>query len=207
MWAALHVAALLAFRDWRILLIGLLAYPFWVDAVGGNVIIFVVLAAWWALRGSPTGTFAYLALCLLIPRPLMVPVAVWLLWQRPTWRLPFALMIVVNAVLLAWTGLLPDWLGAVELELDHFRNLAPSRWLGNAWLLIAWPLAAWLTLKGRLGLASLAASPYLFPYYLLFGLLELRQRPRIEAGTAETDPRHAHDGADGLRGIAAGEHP
>ena len=40
-------------------------------------------------------------------------------------------------------------------------------------MVIGLPLAAWLTWKGRLGLASLAASPYWLPYYLLMLLLEL----------------------------------
>ena len=33
-------------------------------------------------------------------------------------------------------------------------------------------LAVWLTWQGRLGFASLAASPYWLPHYLLMGLLE-----------------------------------
>jgi hypothetical protein len=35
------------------------------------------------------------------------------------------------------------------------------------------PLAAWLTLRGKLGWASLAISPYLLPYYFQMLGLEL----------------------------------
>ena len=56
------------------------------------------------------------------------------------------------------------------------------------WLLIGVPLATWLTVKGRPGFASLAASPYWLPYYLLFLLLELPRsrvkRPVEGAGAA-----------------------
>jgi hypothetical protein len=55
-------------------------------------------------------------------------------------------------------------------------NLAPSHWIGVAWVPIGIALAAFFTWKGRLGLACLAASPYVLPYYLLMGFLELRFR-------------------------------
>jgi hypothetical protein len=178
-WAGLHVAAAFAFGNPRITALLLIALPFWHDALSGNVIIFVVLVAWWALRGSQLATGAYLILCLLMPRPLMAPVAIWLLWQRPEWRLPFAGMVGLSVGLAWWSGLGDDWLRVLISspgEVGHHLNIAPSHWFGTAWLIVEWPLAAWLTYRGRLGLASLAGSPYLFPYYLLFGVLELRRR-------------------------------
>lgn len=48
------------------------------------------------------------------------------------------------------------------------------------WVPIGLALAAWLTWKGRLGYASLAASPYWLPYYLLFALLELVRRDQVK---------------------------
>jgi len=184
-WAGLHVAAAFAFGSPRITALLLVAFPFWHDALSGNVLVFVLLAAWWALRGNRLATFAYLALCLLMPRPLMAPVAVWLLWQRPEWRLPFAAMFGVHAVAVLATGLADDWarmlLNATSAFYGHPLNWAPSRWIGAAWMVAGLPLAAWLTWKGRLGLASLAASPYLFPYYFLFGLLDVEQNARPAA--------------------------
>lgn len=85
-------------------------------------------------------------------------------------------------------GLLDDWIiRATEVlpkEQAKEVNWAPSRWLGYVpWALVFLPISAWLTIKGRLRLASLAASPYLFPFYLLMGFLDLsrpadRQAPQ-----------------------------
>jgi hypothetical protein len=37
-------------------------------------------------------------------------------------------------------------------------------------------MAGWLTCKGLVGWAGLALSPYVWPYYLLFGLLPRSDR-------------------------------
>jgi len=47
--------------------------------------------------------------------------------------------------------------------------------MGSLWVPIGLVLAAWLTWRGRLGFASLAASPYWLPYYLFMPFLELRR--------------------------------
>jgi hypothetical protein len=52
--------------------------------------------------------------------------------------------------------------------------------LGAAWVPIGLALAAYLTIRGRLGLASLAAAPYWFGYYLVFVLLEMGTTPGRE---------------------------
>ena len=175
-WAALHVPAALAFGNWRVSAIVLISWPFWFDALSGNVLIFVVLIAWWALRGNRIAGVVYIALCLLMPRPLMAPLAVWLLWKRSEMRLPALAVTAVWTVGTLATGLTDEWLRALPTAgamFDHFWNVGPSRWLGVAWVSVGFTLAAWLTWKGRLGLASLAATPYVLPYYLLFGILEL----------------------------------
>lgn len=174
-WTALHVLAAFAFGSWRITAVVLVSFPFWMDALSGNVLTFVALAAWWALRGSRVATFVYLAMCLLMPRPLMLPVAAWIVWQRPEWRLPFAGMFALHAAAVAVSGLGPQWLGVLSAsgELAHEWNWAPSRFIGPAWIPIGFALAAWLTWRGRLGLASVAASPYIFPYYALMLVLEI----------------------------------
>lgn len=49
---------------------------------------------------------------------------------------------------------------------------------------IDFALAGWLTLPGRLGPASLAASPYVFPYYLLMAILEFLPRRVLDGEPA-----------------------
>lgn len=176
-WIAMHIAATTAFGSWRITLALLLAPPFWHDALAGNALIFVVLAAWWAVRGSRLAALIYLALCLLMLRPLMMPVAVWLLWKRPELRLPTVALAVLWAAGTLATGLTDEWLPVLLRAggemLGHPFNIGPSAIIGWTWLPIGMALAAWLTWKGRVGLASIAASPYVLPYYLLFAVLEL----------------------------------
>jgi hypothetical protein len=184
-WRVAHLAALPFLRDWRLIVLVLISYPFWFDVETGNLLTFVAVAGVAALRGSGLGTSLYLALFLLVPRPLALPLAVWLLWRRPGWRIPFAAMFVGQVGIVAVLGLAGPWLGALTSSSSEFHadlNLAPTALIGPWWLLIALPLAAWLTWRGRLGLASLAASPYWLPYYFLMLVLELTPR----AGT-DTD--------------------
>ena len=186
-WRALHLAAALAMPTWPMRLITLVSWPFWFDVETGNVLTFVVLAAAWAIRGSRIGIGAYLVLTLLVPRPLMLPVAVWLLWKQPEWRLPFIALVVAMAGAVALSGWGEEWVRfilSISTQFGSPNNLSPTRVLGAAWLLLALPLAALLTWRGRLGLASLAVSyPYVLPYYLLFFVLDLPQRfrPRMKA--------------------------
>jgi hypothetical protein len=182
-WRLAHLAALVALRDWRLIALVLISYPFWFDVETGNLLTFVAVAGVAALRGSQTGAGLYLALFLLVPRPLALPLTVWLLWQRPEWRIPFAAMFLAQAAVVAALGLAGPWLAALVSSSSEFRadlNLGPTAVIGFWWLVIAIPLAAWLTWRGRLGLASMAASPYWLPYYFLMLLLELvpkYQRP------------------------------
>jgi hypothetical protein len=179
----------------------LVSWPFWFDAVSGNVLTFVVLAAWWALKGNRVAIFAYLALCLLMPRPLMLPVAIWLLWKHAEWRLPFAGMVAINAVLVLMTGLADDWIPALLAATDtwqHKLNFGPSRLIGPAWVIVGIPLAVFLTWRGRLGLASLAVSPYILPTYWLFALLESQQQRRRlppDCSAIQKNPRQGDDAA------------
>ncbi len=182
-WRLAHLAALAALRDWRLIVLVLISYPFWFDVETGNLLTFVAVAGVAALRGSQLATGMYLALFLLVPRPLAVPLTVWLLWHRPEWRLPFAAMFLAQAAIVVALGLAGPWLTALMSSSSEFHadlNLGPTALIGAWWLLVAIPLAAWLTWRGRLGLASIAASPYWLPYYFLMLLLELvpkYQRP------------------------------
>jgi hypothetical protein len=171
-WRLLHFAWTLALPTWRLRLLVLVSWPFWLDVSTGNFLTLIFLTAVWAHRGSRIGTVAYFALALLIPRPLLVPLGLWILWQRPTWRVPLAVVVA--------SGFGPTWVLSVlsvSPDLQSFLfNVSPSRWLGNAWLLVGIPLAGWLTWKGLVGWAGLALSPYVWPYYLLFGLLPRSDR-------------------------------
>jgi len=181
-WRVAHFAALALLPSRRLALLLLVSYPFWFDVVTGNLMVFVLLAAAWALRGNGWATAVYLALCVLLPRPIMVPLLGWILWQRPAWRLPFVGIAAVGLLSALPTGYLPAWIGSLFRsgadEIANDFNLSPSRFLGPAWLIIGLPLAGWLTSRGRLGWASMAVSPYLLPYYVqMLGLELLRPGP------------------------------
>lgn len=184
-WRALHLVAAVALPTWPMRALALVSWPLWYDVEAGNILVFVVLAAAWALRGSRLATGAYLLLVLLVPRPLMLPLAAWLLWQRPEWRLPFAVAFAAHLIGVVATGWGDEWLAAMLAaggDVGIPSNIGPSRFIGTVpWLLVGVPLAAWLTWKGRVGLAGVAASPYWLPYYLLMLLLELPRRGRPPA--------------------------
>jgi hypothetical protein len=175
-WYLLHVAVLGLLRDWRLILLTAISWPFWVDLRTGNLLTFAFVLAVVALRGSRFGMALYLGLFLLVPRPVMAPVALWLLWRRPETRIPFVLAGLAELGIAAAMGELRPWLGALlgsSGDVTNPINYAPSRFVGLAWSVVALPIAVLAFFRGRLGLASLAASPYVFPYYLLFAFLEL----------------------------------
>ena len=173
-WRAAIVGAALALPTWPMRVAVLFSWPLWFDIQHGGTVTFALLLAAWALRGNRYAAFGYLVLVLLIPRPLFLPAAGWLLWRdRSLWR-PFALMFAGHALAVLATGWGPEWIARLVGSSDEtgsIWNLGPSRIIGAWWLLIGVPLAAWLTWKGRLGWASLAVSPYLLPYYFMFLVL------------------------------------
>ena len=190
-WRVAHFAALALMPSRALALLLLVSFPFWWDVNTGNLMVFVLLAAAWAYRGNGPATGAYLALCLLIPRPIMLPLLAWLLWQRPAWRWPFVGMVAIVVLTAIPTGYLPDWIGSFVSsgvkDVANDFNLSPSRFLGPAWLVIGLPLAVWLTVRGRLGWASMAISPYLLPYWVQMLGLEL-VRPRADPVSRATSP-------------------
>lgn len=175
-WAGLHLAAVTLLRDPALILLTLGTWGFWLDLGGGNTFIFVFVAAVLALRGSRAAAYVYLALLMLMPRPVQLPLAAWLLVRMPWTRLPFVAMALIHAIVVLASGYAADWIGAMFTFApgQHPYDLGPGRWLGPLWLL-GLPLAGWLLLKGRVGWAGLAASPYLLPQYLLMPLLDLRR--------------------------------
>lgn len=185
LWTAMHFAALFFLRDWRVAALVLVSFPFWGDTLNGNALTFAFVSAWLALRGSPSGAITFIVLTALMPRPLMFPSLAWLVWheRRYLWlTLGAAVLVLISAVLSgqfeAFTLRLL-FAGAMETVLSPW-NVGPSALIGIAWIPIGLVLAIALTRARRLGLASLAASPYWLGYYLLFAFLELadlRGRP------------------------------
>ena len=103
-WAVLHVAAVLTLRNPLLIGLVLVSYAFWFDVAQGNTVAFVIVAGLLAMRGSRWAAIAYFVLLLLMPRPLMLPLAGWLLWQdRSLWR-PVAVLFIVHAVVVLVTG-------------------------------------------------------------------------------------------------------
>lgn len=175
-WRALHVAGALAMPTWPMRLLLLASWPFAFDLQLGNVMTFVLLAAAWAMRGNRIGPLVFLAFCLLFPRPFMLPIGAWLLWRQPWLRWPFVAIFVAHAALVLATGLGGAWLtqlfASTEMVGSIF-NVGPTAVIGLWWLLIGIPLGAWFFWRGRVGLAGLAISPYVLPYYLMVALLDL----------------------------------
>lgn len=169
-WRLVNLASLALLRDWRPIALALLSWPLWDAMYSGNATIIVVAAGFAALAGSRAASVGYLALCALIPRPWMAPLALWLVWKRPDlrpWAGGLAVASVATAFALGW-GV--EWAGKLvesTNEMGNAANWSPTRWLGPAWLIVGVPLGAWLTWKGRLGVAALAVTPYAFIHYYL----------------------------------------
>jgi hypothetical protein len=193
-WSALHVVSLLALPGRWLPVLTVLLWPFWGDLYNGNTMTFVVVAGAAALAGSGIGTGVYLLLALLMPRPLAVPLLVWLLWKRPEWRVPFAAALMVHVAVVVALGFGPAWLGALlhAGEGTSVADFGPAALIGTLWVPIGLVLAVFLTWRGRLGMASLAASPYWLPQYLLMLLLDLvpvRDRQSLESQSSSAAKR------------------
>jgi hypothetical protein len=177
-WTLVHFPPLLALPR-RLAVLALVSAPFWNDVYNGNIQVFVLVAAVTALRGSRLGAVSFFALALLAPKPLMLPVLVWLLWKRPETRTWFAGALLLNIALVALSGYGPEWIGSLLRAGDDFGNradLGPANIIGAAWVPLGIVLAGWFTWTGRLGMASICASPYWLLHYLLMGLLGVRSQ-------------------------------
>jgi hypothetical protein len=177
-WRAAQLASLALLRDWRLVVLALLSWPLWDAMFAANATLLVVMVGFAALSGSRREAITYLAMCALIPRPWMVPAALWLIWKRPELRWPavvIAALSLGSALAMGWAD---EWLGVLlttGTELANPNNLSPTRIFGPAWLLVGLPLGAWLTWRGRVGLAGLAIAPYAFAHYYLALLWERRR--------------------------------
>lgn len=184
LWAGLHFAAVLLLRDWRLMALVVISIGFWGEIAGGNTMTFVFVAGALALRGSRPAAVVYLALLFLMPRPLQLPLAVWLMWKMPGIRWPVVGIFVIHAVLVLASGLAGDWVASMLGHGNPPGNFAPSAIIGTVpWLMIGIPIAAWLTWKGRVGWAGLAMNPYWLLAYLFILLWELLPSPDSHART------------------------
>jgi hypothetical protein len=182
-WRVMHVGAVgvLAIHDRRLALVTSLSWPFWFDVEAGNLMTIVLVLAALALAGRRWAIGAYLVAAIVVPRPLMLPIAIWLLWQHREWRWPFVTLFVLHAAIVVVTGWAPAWIGSLagsSAEIGSLLNFGPSRVIGWWWIPIGLTAAIIFTWRGRLGWASLAVSPYWLPYYFLMPLLELRRGSR-----------------------------
>ena len=189
-WRLAHFVALAVMPSRTFAALLLVSFPFWADVNNGNLMVFVLLAAAWTCRGNRVATGIYLACCVLIPRPIMLPLLAWVLWKQPGWRWPFVGMAIAVVLTAVPTGYLSDWIasfaGSGARDIGNAFNLSPSRYLGVGWLVIGIPLGIWLTLKGRLGWASMAISPYLLPYWVQMLGLELVAPVERQPASEET---------------------
>jgi hypothetical protein len=175
-WQLAHVGGLVLFLDWRVVLVAVASWGFWQDVANGNILVFVVLAAWWALRGNAIGVIAFVTLAILVPRPIMLPVLLTLLWRHRYARVWFLLGAAALIGFSLYVGHLDDWIRRLFASVDEMSviwNIGPSRIMGPLWIVLGLSLGVVLWRAGWLGLASIAVSPYLFPYYLSFALLDV----------------------------------
>lgn len=171
-WVAAHIASVLALRDVRMITLTLGSWAFWFDTAGGNTLVFVFVLGLLALRGSQIAAVAYLATLVLMPRPLMLPLALWLLWQRPRLRSSFIVLFGVHAFAVVGLGGGMQWIEAMVTFRGPGWTVGPTAVLGVWWLLAGIPIAALLAWRGLLGWAGLAMSPYVQPQYFLWPLID-----------------------------------
>lgn len=179
---AVTVAAALALPTWPMRLLAVASWPFAMDIQHGALLTIIVCVAAWALRGSRVAGVAFIAITLLSPRPLMLPIAAYLLWKEPWLRVPSVALFAVHALAVLATGYADDWIIALaSVGIDQMGtplNLSPSRFLGQSWIPIGAMVAVWLTRRHSPWLAALAINPYVLPHYLLFLLIGLDPRHR-----------------------------
>jgi hypothetical protein len=206
-WMALHFAAL-SLVGWRMAALALVSFPFWADVYNGNTTTFVFVTGLLALRGSLRAGLAFLALSLLIPRPMMVPLVGYLLWRTPSLRLPFAALFVVHAGLVVLSGYGDSWMAVLVRrsfdDVGGHMDIGPALLLGPWWLPLAVVAATLAMAARRVGLASVLICPYWLPYYLIPLLWEFdtHRAPARRPGPGWMSGRAATRRGDGHRRLA-----
>jgi hypothetical protein len=210
MWlvGALQVATVFLLRSPLLIGLTLVSWGFWTGVLGGSAFGFVFVAGALAMRGSKSAALIYMALLFLMPRPVQMPLALYLLWHRPDLRWPTATIAMVNAVGVLLTGYADEWLAALSTLGVPAWNLGPAALIGTWWLVLGIPLGAVLLWRGHPGWAGLAWSTYWVPHYFLMPLVDLREAnpvvgggdrvsraARIDAQPCGTDRHRRIDGA------------
>jgi hypothetical protein len=140
----------------------------------------VFVTAYWAARGNRWASLGFLALTLVMPRPVQVPLALWLLWSQPAVRWPFLALFAAHAGLVLLSGQGEAWAHALTSvsagEANMASNYGLSRILGTAWPFVGIPLA-FVLFRRHPALAGLVLSPYLLAQYWLFVLVDLPRGP------------------------------
>ncbi len=186
-WTVFHLLAVLLIRPWWLALLFGLSWPFWVDVVSGNTVTFVAVAGIVAMRGSGAGAYIYWWLTLIIPRPVQIPLALYLAWKRPELRRGFVILTAVNLVLLLIVGQGAEWISYVLARgaenTGAVFNIHPAADLGMLWLIVGLPAAVILTWRGFPGQAGVVVSPSLLAQYLLMAFVP----PDSRAKASEED--------------------
>jgi hypothetical protein len=181
-WQLLHFAALLVLPRSAIL-ISVACFAFWVDVAMGNVVTFGFVLAYMALSGRRHGAVAFTVFALLVPRPLYIPLLVWLWLRQPTERRWMVAAAVVIGVLTLATGYAGSWFEILRDstgDIANATNMAPSALIGYAWVPVGIVLSILAFRRGWIGTASLLFSPYWLPYYFQMVVLDLIRRPKGE---------------------------
>ena len=185
LWQVLHVAVLAALSA-RLAIVTLACFAFWTDVAMGNVVTFGFVLAYLALSGNRLGILGFAVFALLVPRPLYIPVLIWIWIHQPTMRWPLVLVAVAITLLTLATGFAESWVSILLSstgDIANPTNMAPSRLIGLAWVPIGIALGIVALRRGRIGLASLLFSPYWLPYYFLMVLLDFVPADRRRAAT------------------------
>lgn len=179
-WAAAQFASLVTLPR-RLAVVTLLAFPFWADVQAGNILVFTFVAAFHALRGNAWAGAVFVAMALIVPRPLVLPLLAWLAWKRPSWRLPMLVAALASVAATVATGYHADWLAMlVETGGEEAHRFGAQ--LLPGWPLTGIALATVLTALGYRAAAGFALQPYWLPYY---GLLLLLDVPALTNGLVD----------------------
>lgn len=187
-WLALHIVSLALLRAQPILALLMVgSWAFWVDVAQGNILTFIVIAGVLAMQGSRWAALLSVALFILMPRPVQLPLVAFLLWKQPGIRWASAGIFLAHAAYVVVGGFAIPWLTAVMAWGGEAVGVGPTRLVGLAWLIIGLPLGAWLTWRGLVGWAGLAVSPYVLPQYLIMPVTDLAKSPWAGRHSAPDD--------------------
>lgn len=198
--AAVQLATVVLLRDWRLIVLVLSSFFFWPAILGENPLFTLTLVAGMlAWRGSDRWALVYLALSVMIPRPLQIPLMVLLLWERSRLRLPFLIGFAVHALLVLGSGYALPWAQVViEQARTPVMDIGPRTLITPYWLWISIPFGVLFVALRKPGWAGLFFSPYWLGGYFLWPLIDAAGRTgerarRLPSGPSEFHSRPSFD--------------